>query len=255
MSLYQETQGTGPAVVLLHGWGLHSGVWSAIASVLAQDHRVTAVDLPGFGRSRVGWRDGMDLDQLVTDLLRALPQPAAWVGWSLGGLIALAIAARAPAAVSRLVLIGTTPRFVQTTDWSCAMPQVVFDEFSAGLDRDVEATLTRFLGLHLGQGSADRALLRELRRLLDACGLPEPTALRGGLRVLEQSDLRLALPSIDVPALVLHGRDDRLVPATAAAYLVEKLPQARAVYITGAGHAPFLSQDTQAVDAIKEFLH
>jgi pimeloyl-[acyl-carrier protein] methyl ester esterase len=134
------------------------------------------------------------------------------------------------------------------------MPRTTFQEFATSVESDANAALLRFVGLHLGAGPAERALVRELRGLLAACALPPLAALRAGLRVLEQSDLRAALPSIEQPALVLHGRDDRLVPVAAAEFLAQRLPQARAAYFDGAGHAPFLSRRDATIDALREFL-
>jgi pimeloyl-[acyl-carrier protein] methyl ester esterase len=254
MPFYKDRRGSGPAVVLLHGWGLHGGVWSDVAAALVGEFCVTAVDLPGFGRSRDCWRAGADREALADQLLEELPDPAVWIGWSLGALLALTAAQRAPQRVARLVLIGATPRFAQAADWLCAMPLATLRQFGADLADDHEKTVLRFLSLNLGDGESDRQLLRRLRALLTAHGEPDPGALRQGLRLLEQADLRAALPNIETPTLVLHGRRDRLAPIAAAEYLVERLPNARAAVIDAAGHAPFLSHPAETLVAVRDFL-
>ncbi|MDX2457915.1 MAG: alpha/beta fold hydrolase, partial [Gammaproteobacteria bacterium] len=77
MSLYTETAGKGPDLVLIHGWGLHSGIWDGFALLLETSFRVTRVDLPGHGRS--DWQGEAALDAMVDALLDAVPNPAAWL--------------------------------------------------------------------------------------------------------------------------------------------------------------------------------
>ena len=89
MTLHAETQGSGPALVMLHGWGLHSGIWEPVLPRLRQHFRVTCIDLPGHGGSR-GWDEGFDLETAAAAALEAAPRRAAWLGWSLGGQVTLA---------------------------------------------------------------------------------------------------------------------------------------------------------------------
>ena len=114
--LYRHTLGSGPDVLLLHGWGMHSGVWEDVVEALLDHHRVTILDLPGHGYSRAS-RSDHTLDALTAAVLTVAPPRAAWVGWSLGGLAAQRAAIVAPERVSRLVLVSSTPCFVQRPDW------------------------------------------------------------------------------------------------------------------------------------------
>src|SRR3989338_1758647 len=100
MNLYMESLGDGPTVLLVHGWGLHGGVWRDLAARLARSFRVLVPDLPGHGRSR-GMRTQASLAGLADDLSRRLTEPAIWIGWSLGAFVALATARNHPQAVSR----------------------------------------------------------------------------------------------------------------------------------------------------------
>ena len=81
-SIYCHVIGSGPDVVLLHGWGMHSGVWEDVVENLLDHYRVTLIDLPGHGYSRaVG--AGHTLSELAAAVLAVAPPRAAWVGWSL----------------------------------------------------------------------------------------------------------------------------------------------------------------------------
>jgi pimeloyl-[acyl-carrier protein] methyl ester esterase len=249
MMLWHERQGSGPDLLLVHGWGLHGGIWGDLPARLAEHFRVTTLDLPGHGRSGT---DGGALSlSAFTDSVAALcPAPAIWLGWSLGGLIALHAALHYPHKVAKLVLVGTTPKFVQAPDWPHAMPTEVFAGFARSLTQDYRVTLLRFLSLHAGNNASARALLKQLRADMFAHGEPQPEALAAGLAILEQTDLRARLAEIHVPALVVHGSHDRLAPPAAGEYLAAQLPDARLLRVEGAGHAPFLSHATLFADAV-----
>ncbi len=253
-ALYCQRVGQGPELVLLHGWGLHGGVWRAVTPRLAERFCVTAVDLPGHGRSR-GSAVPQTLDAWARELAQ-LPQagPAVWVGWSLGALAALQTALRYPERIARLVLVSATPKFVRAPGWNCAIETAVLHQFAADLDRDYQATLRRFLSLQFGPTAAERAMVRELRTELRRRGEPHAAALRAGLHIFEETDLRAAAAGLRVPALLIHGRRDRLVPVGAAEYLRSCLPDARLEVIDAAGHAPFLSHLREFLSALEGFL-
>ena len=252
MSLYLESHGSGPALVLIHGWGLHGGIWAALVEALRDRWRVISVDLPGHGRSAP--LDGpYTLDAISSAVAAAVPDEAAWLGWSLGGRVALAAAARGQA-ITRLLLVGTTPRFIRGDDWPHAMPAAELQQFADALRDDWEGTLQRFLALQARGSQKARDELRALREGLFAHGAPQPQALAGGLDILRSADLRALLPAITQPALVVHGSRDTLAPPAAAEYLATTLPHGRLALIEGAGHAPFLSHPEAFLAALRGFL-
>jgi len=253
MTLYYERSGHGPDVVLVHGWGLHGGVWADVARGLSKECRVTVPDLPGHGRSRDYRPREFTPAVLAEEVRHVLPGPAVWVGWSLGAFVALGAAQEFPQAAARLVLVGATPKYVQSPDWPHAMALSVLQQFARNLEQDYAATLTRFLSLQTG--GEDREVLRRLREEMFRHGQPPVAALRDGLRLLEREDLRAALPAIGAPALVIHGERDRFAPLEAARFLAGHLPQARLEIVRAAGHAPFLSHPALFLDRLREFIH
>lgn len=252
--MHVETLGAGRNVVLVHGWGLHGGVWRDLATRLSASFRVIVLDLPGHGRSRHA-DSAFTLEVLADTVQRSLAGPAVWVGWSLGALIALTAALRFPAAVDRLVLIGASPRFVQAPDWPQAMAPETLAQFARELETDYRGTLTRFLSLQAGDGDAGRETVRRLRAVLAERGDPAPAALRAGLRLLAETDLRARLAEVSAQVLVLHGGRDRLAPPAAGEYLAARLPRARLTLIPPAGHAPFLSHPQETWSALEPFLN
>jgi pimeloyl-[acyl-carrier protein] methyl ester esterase len=246
--LHVETLGSGPDIVLLHGWGVGAGVWCDLAQALSRQYRVHAVDLPGYGKSAAC--DPHTLDNIVGQVGQALPGPCTVCGWSLGGQLALRWALRAPETVTRLVLIATTARFVGDAHQD-GIDGEVLNRFMLDLERDHIATLSRFTLLQV-HGDARAATVA--RRLRENAAVACPVAtLAGGLALLRDADLRAELADVAQPALVMHGANDAVTPARAGACLASALPRARFVELAGSGHAPFLAQPEKVARHIAEF--
>lgn len=252
MRLHVEHSGAGPDVVLVHGWGLHGGVWDAVAGELARDFALHVVDLPGHGRSSM--RLPYALDDLAQDLLDSMPATASLCGWSLGALVAMRAALLSPQRVRALALVSATPCFVRRPDWPWGMDREVLEGFSADLRQDFEGTLKRFLALQARGGDAARALIAALRARLFERGQPDTGALEAGLAILLQSDLRGMAPLLGQPALLVHGEQDMLANVGAARWMVQRLPRARLVALPHAAHAPFLSEPALFARTLREFL-
>lgn len=252
MALHVERHGRGPDLVLLHGWGLHGGVWSALAARLAASFRLHVVDLPGHGRSLGAPLAGLDM--LVDAVAEVTPAGAGICGWSLGGLVALRLAARRPAQVAALALVSTTPCFVRRHDWPHAMAPETLADFAQGLRTDAARTIRRFVNLNALGGPQARELTRELAALCLDRGEPSPAALAAGLAILRDTDLRADIGTVATPALVIHGGRDVLVPVGAGRRLAQALPMAQYVEIADAAHLPFVSHADRVAAAL-ERLH
>ena len=245
MSLWTDNGGSGPELVLLHGWGMNAAVWSPLLDALRARYRVTRLELPGHGASAPL---EADLAAWARACLDAAPPGAAWLGWSLGGLVAQQAALLDPARIGRLCLVASTPCFVQRADWDCAMPAAVFRQFAQALSEDIDATLRRFLGLQVKGAPDARHLLRLLDQALAARPAADPAGLRAGLQLLLDGDLRSALGRLAMPVHWLLGARDTLVPPALAQTLPEWLEAADVTLLRGAGHAPFLSHGADFLD-------
>jgi len=249
MSLWHATQGVGPDLVLLHGWGMNAAVWQPLLPGLQERFRVTRIELPGHGGSAM--IEG-GLEDWARACLAVAPVRATWVGWSLGGLLALQAALLAPAQVERLCLVTATPSFVQHADWPLAMPAATFDQFAGALLDDPGATLKRFLGLQVRGADDARTTLRTLSDALAQRPDPQPRGLELGLQLLQEGDLRARLGQLQTASHWLFGERDTLVPAGLANTIQESLPLARVQIVQGAGHAPFLSHPQQCLHWLEE---
>ncbi len=253
MSLHVDVTGSGEPLVMLHGWGMHGGIWSRAATLLAEHYRVHCVDLPGHGASPAP--EMFTLGSVVESLVAQFDGPVTLCGWSLGGEIALHWAVRHPEKIKRLVLVASTPCFAAREDWLCGMPHDTLQHFAAELGANHAATLRRFLALQVRGSEGERDVLAELRESLFSRGEPHMNALRGGLDILRDADLRGALPHVRLPTLIITGERDKLTPPEASHYMARMLPDARVVEIEGAAHAPFLSHTKVFVEHLKNFLH
>lgn len=251
-----ESAGSGAPLLLIHGWGMHGGMWSSVAERLAQHFTVYAVDLPGHGYSlREGESNrGFALDAIVDQLSGQFDGPITVCGWSLGGQVALRWALRQPQQVERLVMVASTPCFVRLDDWRYALSAEILEEFADNLRHHYALTLKRFLSLQMRGGEQERDMLAILRDGLFSRGEPDLGALMSGLAILRDSDLRGALPEVTQPTLVLAGERDTLIPHQASQYLASRIPAGRLAMIKGAAHAPFLSHPDEFVAELKLFL-
>ena len=252
MSLAMQQMGSGPDLVLLHGWGMNSTVWGGFAERLAGSHRLWLIDLPGHGAS--DFADELDLAQWAVACLDAVPRRAVWVGWSLGAEIAIQAALQAPQRIRALVSVCGTPRFTQAADWPEAMAPQTLMQFISASREDHLKTLERFLALQVRSGEQARESLRELKRQLREHPVPNPRALAAGLKLLQTVDLREHLPRLVCPVGWLFGERDTLVPAGVAEALSQWLSGARCKIIAGAAHAPFLSHPENTAVALCSLL-
>lgn len=252
-SLHVQRRGSGPDVVMLHGWGMHSGVFEELSSSLARRYTVTTVDLPGHGRSSHE-ACPENVAEMADSVLKSIPRKAAIVGWSLGGMVALELAMRSRSDITALVLLAATPRFVIAEDWPHATGEKVFDDIAASLTSDWRGTLDRFLALQALGTPGAREQVRRLRERLFEHGEPHPRALQVGLEILRRTDLRAGLAAVECPALLVLGERDRLVPAQVAGDLQARVAGLRAEVIRSAGHAPFVSHSEQCEEIISAFL-
>lgn len=235
LTLSRSGNPQGQPLVLVHGWGFTASAWDSWLPQLQNDYAVTRVSLPGFGGDSARLDDlNLAADALAAQLSAAGQPPAIWVGWSLGGLLAAAVAARHPALVQGLLTLGTNPCFVASGDWP-GMSAEDFDSFYQGVGSAATKTLGRFLLLQ-GQGDgAAKQVVRELKPALASAVSTE--ALLVGLDRLAE-DQRGQFAQLTQPRRFLFGAGDGLVPAEVASQPL-LAPYARV--LADCGHGLFIS--------------
>jgi pimeloyl-[acyl-carrier protein] methyl ester esterase len=236
-------------IVLIHGWGLHSGVWNKIIEPLREFAHLTVIDRAGYGNSPM-----MTAAQETEAILNIAPPCAIYIGSSLGGMLALELANCYPNRVMALIVIATNPCFVQRDDWLCAMPLATFVEFEQLVKENFYVGLLRFIGLQCQGSKMQRDDMRFLERQLMARIMPNYQALLAGLAELLQRDIRQNLPSLHCPVLWIKGEKDTLTKIDAEA-LVALNPLMAITTISEAAHVPFVSHPDLFVRTVKHFVH
>ncbi|HEX4051201.1 MAG TPA: alpha/beta fold hydrolase [Steroidobacteraceae bacterium] len=254
-ALHIEEQGSGPRVSLLHGWGMNLRVFDPLRERLAHSLSVRLVDLPGHGRS--AWCEDWSEARQRSLLAEALLPADTLLGWSLGGQIALSLALasrQTAAAPRRLVLLATTPRFLEADDWSAGLSRETLQHFARSLEQHPADTIAEFLGLQVRGSQHAAQTAQRLRAALDAQGTAQLPALRAGLTMLALTDLRDRLASLELPTLVIGGMNDRVTPPAALQALARALPRAQLLLLPRAGHAPFVSHADAVAEAVLGFI-
>ncbi len=220
----------GRGVVFLHGAGAQREVWQPQALAFPQ---AQTPDLPG--------RDGRDPPQTVADHIVALrpvlDAARVLVGHSLGGAIALQYALAAPAHLAGLILLGTGARLDTARVWLHRLDA----------EEDALADLAE-------QSFAPGAGVRLTRKSLAMLRTLDPAVARADFTAAVGFDVRDRLGGVLVPALIISGTEDRLVPPRYAEFLHAHLPRATLVWIAGAGHMAMLEQPQAVNVAIRNFL-
>ncbi|HEY8302998.1 MAG TPA: alpha/beta hydrolase [Solirubrobacteraceae bacterium] len=233
--------GSGPAVLVLHGWGASIETVGPIVAGLAPVATVYAFDLPGFGQSELPpepW--GVeDYQEFVLAFMDALAVDRALViGHSNGGRIAIRMAATQPARVSRLVLVdsaGIRPK--RTLRWYRRVGMAKVGKYAA---RFFGAPGERLRALLVGRvASADYA----------AAGAMRPTLVK-----LVNTDLRSFMPSISAATLLVWGSRDDDTPLSDAHEMERLIPDAGLVVLDGAGHFSYLDQPARFARIVSHFL-
>jgi pimeloyl-ACP methyl ester carboxylesterase len=253
--------GEGPPIVFVHGLAGSWPNWLEQLPVLAESHRVIAMDLPGFGHSPMPKQTIAISDYAMTldGLMEALGvDAAALVGNSMGGFVSAELAIAHPHRVERLVLISAAG--ISTARYRACLPAL--------------RSLERILATCTVRVAADADIIARRPRLRRAAlstltrhptRLPAPLAaetLRGAgkagfveaLEALSAYPLRERLPEIACPTLIVWGDCDRLVPARDADVFAEMIPGSRRVVFGDTGHLPMLERPAAFNALLEDFL-
>ena len=251
--IVSRTRGTGKDLVLLHGWGMNSGVFDHFVPLLEPECRVTTIDLPGFGDNNHVVPEPYSVASLADVLSVYLPDDCVIAGWSLGGLVAQQLALNLPEQVTGLITIASTPRFINGPCWP-GIDANLLAQFESQLSTDYQKTLERFLAIQAMGSKTARQDMKAIKQSITAYPAPSVTALKHALGLLSSEDLRDHIGRIRQPTLRLYGRLDSLVPTSGIDRICELHPQSDTVVLPHASHAPFISHPQQSADIIRQFI-
>jgi pimeloyl-ACP methyl ester carboxylesterase len=234
--------------VLVHDGLIHHEIWDAHFPVFAQTHRVVRYDRRGYGKSDPVVDPVLTMEMLADDVagvIEALGETDAdIVSLSMGGYVALALYELRPRMVRTLTLMDTRA----TADTPAG--RTGRDAMAARLlDQGRQAIATELIGGLLGRAPSTRAQAR-LRSMVESTRYETIIASLEGMK--DRPDRSALLPRIQVPALVVSGDQDALIPADEARAMADSIPGARTSIITEAGHLPPIEQPDQVNQALIE---
>ena len=244
--------GQGKDLVLIHGWGMHSGIWEPIIDRFSNQYTLHLVDIPGMGKSDV--INPYDLDHVTEEISKALPPSFDILGWSLGSLIAIKMSLMYPKKIHRMVLVGGTPCFINQTDWSYGVDVRDFNNFANNLFKNYKSTMINFYILQLMHSKNSKLIIKKLKEMEAVENPPEIKSLQLGLDILLNNDLRNDINKIKHQTLLITGDMDRLTPKSASMWLESHLKESQLKLIKGASHIPFLSHSDEFFNYLDQFL-
>jgi pimeloyl-ACP methyl ester carboxylesterase len=245
VTLHWETTGTGSPVLLIMGAVYSSAMWYPALPALSEHHQLISFDNRGTGRST--WTPTAGIADMTADALAVLDaagvERAHVYGISLGGVLALELALAAPDRVQSLVL-GCAVAL--TADKPRAPIQI--NDALRSASRQALADSTAY-----GTVCPPQARARNHQAILDDVAAPEAlVAQQDALRVYN-ADLE-AISRLPMPALVLHGTEDPIVPVEWGRELADALPDSRLVVYEGCGHLYLVEVGEQANREVLDFL-
>ena len=262
IEIYYEDHGSGSPVVLIHGWPLNGDAWEKqTAALLAAGHRVITYDRRGFGRSSKPGV-GYNYDTFAADLnalLRALDLTGvSLVGHSMGtGEITRYIGKYGTTRLRKAVLIGTLgPYLVKAPDNLEGVDPKVFDDTRAGLKADRPVALMEFLKNFYSVGGADGKRVSE--RVIEAnWAVAIGASPIGTVACIDAwiEDFRKDIARNDLPTMIIHGDDDRILPADVTSRRQAKLIKGvKFIEIKGGSHGLLWTHADEINAALVEFL-
>jgi len=251
-------------LVLFHGWGLNSAIWQPfierLSAEFSESFQVITIDLPGFGVNSATIIQPYTLANIVEQINALIDQPAVYLGWSLGGLVATEMALTYPDKVRALITVASSPCFVEENSVNApdnvwpGIKAPVLKAFHQQLKVDAEQTIAGFLKIQAMGSPHIRQDIKQIKQLIMQHPTPAKAVLDQSLSLLESSDHRAALATIKQPFLRLYGSADSLVPKKVIALIDQLALNSESQMFLQASHAPFISHPEEFVAALTTWL-
>jgi len=258
MTLYVKSSGATDSqfapILMLHGWALNHHVWQGVADHYAKKYRCLALDLPGHGRSHDVVLRSYDIDSVTDAIASVMDEPMIVLGWSMGAMLALNLAAAYPEKVEKLITVAGTAQFIASEDWPQGTEISSFMQFAEGVQLNYRPAIERFLAIQALGSKHALSQIKRLKHIMFSEPDPNEQALSGGLQLLQETHLQSRLARIHCPSVFIAGKTDRLIHSDASRVSAELVAGAQFREIRGAGHAPFISHPLEFYDALEDML-
>lgn len=243
-------------LVLLPGWGFDGRIFSDLTAVLTEQYnrQITMLDLPDYDEGKnITAKSG--LDATIEPLLPMVTANTVLVGWSLGGMAAIRMAVKSMHAVSAVVLLASTPCFVNKQDWPHGIDKWQIDRMSEQLQTTagLQKVLRDFSTIVAMGDVSPKETAAKLNKLVIADDTNRRRLLQG-LDILGNSDLRGDIRRLTCRVIMLLAENDRLIANTTGAATRALCPSLELDYIPRTGHAPFISELHKTVAVLNQYL-
>jgi non-heme chloroperoxidase len=262
VEIHYDDYGSGDPVVLVHGWPLSGRSWEPqVGPLVAAGKRVVTYDRRGFGASSQPW-DGYDYDTFASDLAALFDhldlRNAALVGFSMGGgEVVRYLAKHGTDRVSKAVLAAAVPPYLYKSDDN---PEGGLDDatiagFEEGVKGDRLAFLDEFTTGFFDAGGELKVSESQRRYAIEIAAFASPKGTLDCIAAFGRTDFRDDVTKVEVPALVIHGDSDAIVPfEVSGKRSAEQLPNSELVVIEGGPHGLNASHPDQFNQALLGFL-
>lgn len=245
--------GRGEPLLMLHGWGVNSEIWTSLVDELKLFVTVYVVDLPGMGGSTL--ISPYTLDNIAKEIKANVPiKKCNILGWSLGGQVAMYLAIKMPEFVEKLILMSTTPCFVEKIDWPYGVNKQFFLNFEIEAKKNLNDSLMKFFLIQTRGINDSKKMMKFLKNEFIELRDENKSGMQSALNVLKEADLRNDVKKIDKNTLIITGDKDRLTSTKASVWLYETIKGATLKEIKGANHMPFISHKEAMTASVKKFL-
>lgn len=234
--------------MLVHGYPLDGAMWSGAARMLSEQFHVFKPDLPGHGDTPAADAGGMDAyADFLEAILAGIGAPAGVAGFSMGGYATFALMRRRPVQVRALALVDTRAA-ADTEAGRAARDQAIVVAREKGVEAIAEAMLPKLLS---PGALANQDMVERVRRIILR---QRPETIAADLAAMrDRPDSTDLLPEIAIPARVLVGDEDALMPPEEARAMADAIPQADCVVIAGSGHLSPVERPRAVATALGQF--
>ncbi len=240
-----------PHIILIPGWAHDSSAMEELRKRLENTVNVSSISTGNLWSAKKQIRSPSPYAQNLVKMIEKINDRVFLAGWSLGGTIALETASCRPDLVAGLIMISTTPKFCAGPGWPAGVSPGVLHAMSKKFKLNPREVFKDFFK-NTALPSAEKEETLSLK--IENAGAMNPLELSVGLEYLSDTDLRNEAAKLNIPALIIHGRQDAIIPVEAGLALKNLLPVSKINFYENCGHGLPWQNSTAIAKDIKGFL-
>ena len=242
-------------MIIVAGWAHTAEDLSPLCSLLSRKYDIQATSIARlFSTPDTGFQSlpvASQYAKALYGLISRSNEPPVLVAWSMGALVAIETIVKLSVKISRLVIVSGTPRFCAGDDYLHGLPEQNLRVMTANIMKRPDDVLTAFFHDTIFPETDNAQIVeKKTRRALSL----STDSLRDGLSYLRQTDLRRELPKLHIPTLIIHGRQDKIIPFSAGEFLKNNIADSNLEIHDNTGHALILDHPALIAEDISTFM-